>query len=478
VYSVTDSSAPAVAFIVIAARLGLALVFAVAGSAKLRDFAGTAAMLRSFGVPKPAVDSLARALPVAEIAVALALLPTALAHAGSIAACVLLLLFTAAIGINLARGRTPECRCFGQVAAAPIGATTLFRNIVLLGLAAFASVAVPEQSDAVVLAWVSRSTGWVALGIVVLGAFAVQSFLMLQILRQQGRMLVRLESLTGGDDFAIDALPADAALPGLPVGAPAPPFTAAALDGPASSLADVLAAGKRVALFFAHPSCGPCAALLPEIAAWQRDLAERLAIVVVSEGGPEENRRLFAQHGMHNVLLQANNDVSMAYQTAGTPAAVIVEADGTIGSGIAAGADAIRELIAAAAPVPRTLPPELLDAVAIGDAPETTLLFWSADCGYCRTMSDDLLAWERQHDAPLVLVAAREDAQLRANGLRARLVLDEAGRIAQAAGTGGTPMAVVIDASGTVVSGVAAGKDAVLRLLGERTANARMPLPA
>ena len=89
-----------------------------------------------------------------------------------------------------------------------------------------------------------------------------------------------------------------------------------------------------------------------------------------------------------------------------------------------------------------------------------------------------MLAWERQYDAALVLVAEREDAQLRADGLRARFVLDDGALIAQAVGTGGTPMAVVIDASGTVVSEVAAGRDAVLRLLDERTASARIPVPA
>ena len=244
------------------------------------------------------------------------------------------------------------------------------------------------------------------------------------------------------------------------------------------SLAEILDSGKRIALFFAHPSCGPCVALLPEIAAWQREFAERLTTVVVSEGSAGENRRLFAQHGIQNVLLQIDHDVSTAYQTAGTPAAVIIEADGTIGSGIAAGSDAIRELIAAAVPVPRAVPGDRLDAVAIADAPETTLLFWNADCGHCRTMSADLLAWDGQYDAPLVLVADREDAQLRADGLRAQFVLDDGGRIAQAVGAGGTPMALVIDPSGTVVSDVAAGRDAVLHLLNERTAGARIPVPA
>ena len=475
----SESSVLAVAFIVIAARLALALVFAVAGVAKLRDFAGTTAMLRSFGAPGAAAGPLARCLPVAEILVAVTLLPTALAHAASVAACALLAVFTAAIGVNLARGRKPECRCFGQVAAAPIGPKTLVRNAVLLAVAALASLAVPGESDALAFAWMGPNLGWVVLGAVLLGGFVTQSYLMLQILRQQGRMLARIDELAAVDDvFDLDAETGEIAQPGLPLGVPAPAFTLTALDGPAVSLAEILDAGKRIALFFAHPSCGPCVALLPEIAAWQREFAERLTTVVVSEGSAGDNRRLFAQHEIRNVLLQVDHEVSTAYQTAGTPAAVIIEADGTIGSGIAAGADAIRELIAAAVPAPRIVPNELLEAVAIADAAETTLLFWSAGCGYCRTMSADLLAWDRQYDAPLVLVAERDDAQLRADGLRAPFALDDGGRVAQAVGAGGTPMAVVIDATGTVVSEVAAGKDAVFRLLNERTASARIPVSA
>ena len=217
----TESSALALAFLVIAARLVLALVFAVAGVAKLRDFAGTAAMLRSFGAPGAAAGPLARCLPVAEILVAVTVLPTALAHAASVAACALVGVFTAAIGVNLARGRKPECRCFGQSAAAPIGTKTLVRNAVFLGVAALASLAVPGESDALALAWMGRNLGWVVLGAVLLGGFVTQSYLMLQIPRQQGRMLARIDDLAGVDDaFDLDAAPGEIAQAGLPVGVP------------------------------------------------------------------------------------------------------------------------------------------------------------------------------------------------------------------------------------------------------------------
>ncbi len=52
---------------------------------------------------------------VAELVVAVALLPTATGHWGVVGALALLLVFIGGIGYNLARGRTPDCHCFAQI---------------------------------------------------------------------------------------------------------------------------------------------------------------------------------------------------------------------------------------------------------------------------------------------------------------------------------------------------------------------------
>ena len=56
-------------------RLSLALVFGVAGIAKMADPAGSRRALTDFGLPKRLVLSVAWALPAVEIIVALALIP-------------------------------------------------------------------------------------------------------------------------------------------------------------------------------------------------------------------------------------------------------------------------------------------------------------------------------------------------------------------------------------------------------------------
>src|SRR5260221_10425644 len=91
------------------ARLLLAAVFLVAGLAKLADLAGSRQALRDFGVPAKLSTPLGLLLPLAELAVAVALLLPATTWWGALGALALLLLFVGGIGYNLARGRQPEC---------------------------------------------------------------------------------------------------------------------------------------------------------------------------------------------------------------------------------------------------------------------------------------------------------------------------------------------------------------------------------
>jgi uncharacterized membrane protein YphA (DoxX/SURF4 family) len=123
--------------VVVVARLVLAAVFAVAGWTKARDVVGTRAAVHDFGIPAPFIAPVAFLLPVAELTVAVLLLFEDTAAIGAIGAIVLLALFIVAIAVSLARGRRPDCHCFGQVRSEPVSATTLVRNWVLIALAIF-----------------------------------------------------------------------------------------------------------------------------------------------------------------------------------------------------------------------------------------------------------------------------------------------------------------------------------------------------
>ena len=467
--------------VLLASRVVLAIVFAVAGIAKLRDPVGTAQMLRDFGSPRSSAVVFARLLPLAELVVAAALVPTASARWGGVAAFVLLAAFTAAIVVNLALGKKPACRCFGQVASAPIGPATLVRNVALLAAATLVALVPATQLDPMLFAEFDAQLGWVVAIAVLFGFLAVQTFLMLQILRQQGRMLLRLELIEGSEHgFAHNGhANGTVAQAGLAVGTSAPAFDLPSLAGKRATLAEFLALGRRVVLLFAHPACGPCEALLPDVARWQTEHEKQLTFVIVSEGAVKENRGVFTGGRFRNVLLQTKTEVSDAYLSYGTPAALVVEADGAIGSNVAAGADAIRALVANAAE------PEIVRAGSGEAAPEfsgrtakgetielvqfrgrdVVVLFWSPDCGFCRAAADDVARWDRESAAPLLIVSSREDDDLSGRRLRAPLLIDETGHIGQSFGATGTPMAVHVDAGGKIASDVAAGKDAIGRLI-------------
>jgi uncharacterized membrane protein YphA (DoxX/SURF4 family) len=56
-------------------------------------------------------------------------------------AAALLTAFTVLVAVRLAQGRRPPCACFGRLSTRSIGAGTIVRNVVLIGLAVVAAVA-------------------------------------------------------------------------------------------------------------------------------------------------------------------------------------------------------------------------------------------------------------------------------------------------------------------------------------------------
>ena len=75
---------------ILCARLLLAVVFALAGVAKLADRAGTRQALVDFGVPAALAGPFWILLPLAELAVAAALVPATTAWWGAVGALALL----------------------------------------------------------------------------------------------------------------------------------------------------------------------------------------------------------------------------------------------------------------------------------------------------------------------------------------------------------------------------------------------------
>lgn len=488
--------------VLLLARLVLAGVFLVAGIAKLADLPGSRQAVRDFGVPEPLSAPLGTLLPLGESVVALALLISPFAWWGALGALALLLVFVAGIAYNLSRGRQPECHCFGQLHSEPVGWPTLIRNLVLSAVAAFVIAFGRAAPSPDVLNWwgalsTAERIGIVA-GVVLLTLVVGEGWVILQMMTQHGRVLLRLEALEAhlaGGAPPSAAPSATTKVAGLPVGTSAPAFALPTLAGETMTLQALRALGKPVMLIFTDPGCGPCKALMPDVGQWQREHATKLVVALISRGTTEANRDKATEHKLTHILLQQDREIAQAYQAAGTPSAVLIGRDGTIASLLAQGADAIRTLLTTAlspaiqnpAPAPRmpvgpkvgepapefSLPDLASETVSLADfrGERTLVLFWRPSCGFCQRMLPDLQAWEAEEhpDAPRLLVISTDSVEANHKmGLRAPVLLDPDGMgIGRRFGATGTPMGVLVDAEGKIASELAVGAQAVFALAGE-----------
>jgi peroxiredoxin len=506
------------------ARLLLAAVFTLAGVAKLADREGSRQAIVDFGAPSAIAAPLGLLLPLAELVVAATLLPASTAWWGALGALTLLSVFVVGISINLARGRKPDCHCFGQLHSALAGWKTLARNGALAAVAGFVLWGSYEGgAGPSALAWLgalsaSQLVGLLG-GVLVLALLAGQWVFLVHLLRQNGRLLVRLEALetslaSGGSSVAPsqNGTPLDQA-EGLPVGSEAPEFSLFGLYGESITLEALRSSGKPLMMLFTDPGCGSCNALLPEVGRWQEEHAPKLTLALISRGEVEENKTKASEHGLSNVLVQKDWEVCESYEVGGTPSAVLISPDGKVASPVAGGDEGIRALLAyavgertqlpmqpqqhqaegqpcpncgkvhAAAPTveaaqkvgeeaPEVKLPDLeAKTVELADfrGEETLVLFWNPGCGFCQQMLSDLREWEQNppEEAPkLLVVSAGTQEANREQGLNSTVVLDQNFAVGRAFGASGTPSAVLVDAQGKVASDIAVGSPAVLQMAG------------
>jgi peroxiredoxin len=506
------------------ARLVLGGVFTLAGLAKLSDLKSSRRAIIDFGVPSAIAAPLGLVLPLAELTVAATLLPATTVWWGALGALVLLSVFVVGITYNLARGRKPECHCFGQLHSSPAGWKTLARNGVLAAIAGFVLWAGYEGgAGPSALSWVGALSAAQLLallgGVVVLALLAGQWWFLVHLLQQNGRLLVRLEALEASIAVGASVAPSENGSPlnqeaeGLPVGSEAPQFSLSGLHGETLTLNALRSSDKPVMLLFTDPGCGPCNAMLPEVGHWQEEHPQKLTLTLISRGEVEENKTKAQEHALKNVVLQKDWEVSESYEVRGTPSAVLVSADGKVASPVAGGAEGIRALLSYAVgegaqlPMQRHQPqaqgqpcpncgkvhaaaPTVEAAQKVGeDAPEvklpnlegntveladfrgekTLVLFWNPGCGFCQQMLPDLKEWEATspEDAPkLLVVSAGSEEANREMGLTSPVLLDQNFATGRAFGASGTPSAVLVDSESKVASDVAVGAPAVWELAG------------
>lgn len=183
-----------------------------------------------------------------------------------------------------------------------------------------------------------------------------------QLLRQGGRILVRLETLDemilrlrqSADSLAhvlasnqprVEATQPAPPPSGLPLGSAAPVFELPDLSGRRHSLSQFR--GRQSLLIFFNPQCGFCVQMLPRLAAAETPNGDgqRSTLLIVTTGDAAENRRLIEQHTIRSrVLLQEKMEVASQYRVHGTPIGYLLDEEGRIASETLIGADALLEV--------------------------------------------------------------------------------------------------------------------------------------
>jgi uncharacterized membrane protein YphA (DoxX/SURF4 family)/peroxiredoxin len=309
------------------ARLGLAVVFIVAGVAKLADRSGTRQALDDFDVPPRLARPLLLLLPAAELTAATALVFPTTARWGAAGSLVLLASFVVGLTRVLRRGEAPDCHCFGQLHSKPASWVTVARNFALALPATYVALEGPGPS---LTSWVT-ATSTTDLWLVATASLATVTTTTSVLLWRENH---RLHS-TGGREVSAPRQ----------IGALAPRFTLPSTAGPVVSLQELLAGNRACILTFVHPGCGPCATLLPELARWHDTITERLALTLVTAAEAIEAEKLAREHALTDVLIDQQSTVMHEYGVNATPSAVLLASDGTLRSAPVAGRVAIEALI-------------------------------------------------------------------------------------------------------------------------------------
>jgi peroxiredoxin len=334
--------------------------------------------------------------------------------------------------------------------------------------------------------WAWLVLGLFAAGVLALGAFA------LQLLTQQGRLLLRVERLEASLGEA--GIRLSDVLDGVAFG------TRLSLDlsdseGRPHALSDH--AGRRVLVVNWAADCSFCDMLAADLAELEPRLrAEQVDLVLVSRGAADENRELLAEHGLAATLLVASQPVE-GFIGVGTPAAYLVDENGMVASPLMVGADKVADAARELAGKSRGLttkpltesklerhgiPPgtrapafTLSDVdgghVALDDyaGKRRLVVFSDPHCAPCMELAPKLAEHAHTSRLSILMVSRGDPAENREKREHYRLpfpiALQRSWEISRKYGIFSTPAAFLIDEEGRVARKVAVGQDAILDLI-------------
>ncbi len=345
---------------------------------------------------------------------------------------------------------------------------------------------------------------------------------LVQVVKQQGRVLLRLDDL--GHGHGANELPvlngnaaAHAQPQGPAVGDPVAPFALPDLAGHEVTLQEFLDRDQRVLLVNWSPSCGFCEMIAPDLAEHQaRLLSSGVQLILVSSGDAVKNLQLAQEHGLNcPILLQPDSGRLDIFRNQGTPVALVVDQESKVATPLSVGAYAVPELIrslvaesaaaessnkkgktrlrgekplsesriirdglkAGTAAPSFTLPDIHGDNVALEDfrGQPVVLVLSDPHCGPCDALAPRLASISeaaRGSGVQLLMVSRGEIAESRAKAEQHRLdfpvLVQQRWEISKAFGIFATPVAFLIGEDGVIQRDVAQGGEAILALINDQ----------
>ena len=344
---------------------------------------------------------------------------------------------------------------------------------------------------------------------------AVGGWLVYQLVRQNGRILLRLEAMERQLRPRRGSGPAEQRREagGLPVGTVAPDFELPDLTGVVHKLSEFR--GRDVLLIFFNPKCGFCSKMAADLTALLPNGGDGLAVpVVVTTGDAEENRKFIERHGIRCVvLLQNEMEVANQFRAQGTPMGYRIDSAGRIASELTVGAEPLLELangtkshhhgsggngkvaashgkqvdpslahsrlnrngLKAGTTAPDFRLPRIDDGeLSLSDLQGrcVLLVFSDPNCGPCDELVPQLEELHQQRPDLQILMVSRRDAEAtRAKaaslGLSFLIVMQNQWEISLKYAMFATPIGYLIDEQGIILSDVAVGVRPILAIATE-----------
>jgi peroxiredoxin len=327
-----------------------------------------------------------------------------------------------------------------------------------------------------------------------------------QIVKQQGRIILRLDALEQGTAPAQDQ--------GLKVGTTFPSFSFEDFAGRGSSLEDFHR--KRVLLVHWNPECGFCDLIASDLARIHAELEERnCQLLLLAYGNRDANRKLAEEHSLRcPILLYGDRKPPAPFQNLGTPSACLLDSDGHVLKPVAIGSEEVPALaeqalrlsftdeevapesgakrlpgekplsasrivrngLKAGTPAPRFSLPEVSGGtVSLDDfrGRRMLLVFSDPHCGPCDELAPTLARFDQEHGKDLALVmvgrgnAEENRGKAEQYGIQFPVVIQDKWRLSKEYGIFSTPVAFLIDEQGVIAKDVAIGPNAILDLAQE-----------